>query len=409
MDWRPQTCQLTDAVAAPRRIVVFAAHFAPHMGGVERFTQGLWSRMARRGWDVIVVTTNTDAAEPTQIADGLSVIRLPAWQVLSGRVPIPKPSRALCGVDRGLRAAPPDVIVSNTRYFPTSALAALLTRRTGRPLLHIEHGSAPVVLGRPIVDRLTAAYDRSVGGWVLRSAARCVGVSHAVCGFVRDFFGVEDVGVLPNGVETTGWDHAQTDYRGRLGLRPADVLIVYAGRLIEAKGVLDLLEAFGGLDRHASRRVCLAVAGVGPLAAVVERCAREDHRIASLGLLDQGQVHDLLMAADVVAHPSAYPEGLPTVLLEAAAAGAAIVATPAGGTTDLIQDGENGLIVPVGDRSSLARALDLLTADPALCERLGRAARSTVEERFDWEAVADALEGELSALRRRRPDSMMCR
>jgi len=389
---------LTDAVAASRRIVVFAAHFAPHVGGVEGYTQALWSRMVRRGWDVIVVTTNTNGGPPSQTMDGLRVIRLPAWQLLERRVPIPKPSQALLGLARGLLAAPPDVIVSNTQFFPTSALAALLARRTGRPLLHIEHGSAPVALGRPIVDRLTGAYDRALGGWVLRSADRCVGVSQAVRDFLRTFFRVAEVGVLPNGVETTGWDHAQTDYRGRLGLRPADILIVYAGRLIEAKGVHDLLDAFGLLDGHGGRRACLAIAGVGPLAAVVERCAREDHRIAALGLLDQGQVHDLLMAADVVAHPSCYPEGLPTVLLEAAAAGAAIVATPAGGTTDLIQDGENGLIVPAGDRSALVRALDLLTADPTLRERLGTAARRTVEERFDWEAVADALERELSAL-----------
>jgi len=400
---------LTDAVAASRRVVVFAAHFAPHVGGVERYTQALWSRMVRRGWDVIVVTTNTNGAPPSQTMDGLRVIRLPAWQLLESRVPIPKPARALLGLARGLLAAPPDVIVSNTRFFPTSALAALLARCVRRPLLHIEHGSAPVTLGRPIVDRLTAAYDRALGGWVLRSADRCVGVSQAVSDFLRTFFRVEDVGVLPNGVETTGWDHAQTDYRGRLGLRPADVLIVYAGRLIEAKGVLDLLEGFGGLDRHASRRVCLAVAGVGPLAAVLERHTAQDRRIAALGPLDPEQVHDLLMAADVVAHPSAYPEGLPTVLLEAAAAGAAIVATPAGGTTDLIQDGDNGLIIPVGDHRVLVRALDLLTADRALRERLGAVARRTVEERFDWEAVADALERELSALRRGRPNSMMCR
>lgn len=400
---------MIDAVAASRRVVVFAAHFAPPVGGVERYTQALWSRMVRRGWDVIVVTTNTNGGPPSQTMDGLRVIRLPAWQLLESRVPIPKPSQALLGLARGLLAAPPDVIVSNTRFFPTSALAALLARCVRRPLLHIEHGSAPVALGRPIVDRLTAAYDRSVGGWVLRSAGRCVGVSRAVCGFLRDSFGVEDVGVLPNGVATTGWDHVLTDYRARLGLRPADVLIVYAGRLIEAKGVLDLLEAFSRLDGHAARRACLAIAGVGPLGAAVERCAREDHRIAALGLLDQGQVHDLLMAADVVAHPSSYPEGLPTVLLEAAAAGAAIVATPAGGTTDLIQDGDNGLIVPAGDHSALVRALDLLTADPTLRERLGTAARRTVEERFDWEAVADTLERELATLPRGGPDSMMCR
>jgi glycosyltransferase involved in cell wall biosynthesis len=89
------------------------------------------------------------------------------------------------------------------------------------------------------------------------------------------------------------------------------------------------------------------------------------------------------------------------VLLEAAAAGTAIVATAAGGTTDLVRDGETGLIVRAGDSEELRRALEKLATDDGLRHRLAAAARRAVCERFDWGIIADVLECELSGLRNR--------
>ena len=387
------------------RVVVFAAHFAPHVGGVERYTQCLWSHMAQRGWRVLVVTADASGPEGQARTADLGVLVLPAWRVLDARVPVPRPTRELRALWLALRRVPPDVFVCNTRFFPTSALAALLALRTRRPLLHIEHGSAPVTVGRPVVDKLTGAIDRLVGGWVVRQADRSVGVSEAAATFLRSAFGVDDAGLLPNGVEPDGWCGAAVDYRARLGLGTEDVLVVYAGRLIAAKGVLDLLAALSRVG-DAGRGLRLAVAGDGPLAMEVRRRAAADQRVVALGGLAPHQVHDLLVAADVVAHPSAYPEGLPTVLLEAAAAGAAIVATAAGGTTDLVRHGETGLIVPVGDSERLRQALELLASDAALRQRLAAAARRAVCDRFSWPTIADTLERELAVLRGGRDEGI---
>ncbi len=380
----------------PGRVTVFAAHYPPHVGGVERFTQHLWGRMAAQGWDVLVVTT--DAAGETPAPDGLRVVVLPAYGVLDGRVPVPLPTGELRDLWRALLASPPDVVVSNTRLFPTSWLAAALAWRTGRPLLHIEHGSAGVCLGRPAVDAVTTAVDGMAGGWVLRRATRCAGVSAAVVEYLRAERGVRDAILLPNGVQTDGWERSVVDYRARLGLGPADLLVVHAGRLIARKGVRETLAAFASSAGPARARMRLAVAGNGPLEPEVRRAADADARVVALGWLREQALHDLLVAADVVVHPSSYPEGLPSILLEAAAAGAALVATPAGGTTDLVRHGETGLIVPFGDPPRLAEALELLASDDALRERLIRAARRSIRERFDWRVVAATLDQELRAL-----------
>lgn len=386
-------------------VVVCCGHFHPHMGGVERFTQCLWSRLAARGWNVTVVTTNTDRAAPEEMVDGLRVLRLPVWNLLNARVPWFKPSRMLWRVRRQILSSPPDVFVMNTRFFCTSILASRLAKATGRPLIHIEHGSAHITVGRPMIDWATRAFDRCVGRWVLKHATRRLGVSRSVCDFVETF-GFDDADVLYNAVDTGAFvDPAggpvrkaapRIDYRRQLGVAPGEVLIVYAGRLVAEKGAADALAAYQRMTHRV--RVHLAYAGDGPLHEMLRKAAENDPRLHVLGRLQADAMRDLLLSGDVFAYPSAYPEGLPTVVLEAGAAGMAIVATPMGGTEEVIPSETHGIIVPPNDPGRLADALDRFVADPAYRESCGRTVRRHVQDRFDWAAVATQMEQEMLAL-----------
>jgi glycosyltransferase involved in cell wall biosynthesis len=73
-----------------------------------------------------------------------------------------------------------------------------------------------------------------------------------------------------------------------------------------------------------------------------------------------------------VALPSAYGEGLPKILIEAAAVGRPLIATDIPGCREIVRDGENGYLVPSGDVPALAGAIDRLVRDQGLCERFGR-------------------------------------
>ena len=88
---------------------------------------------------------------------------------------------------------------------------------------------------------------------------------------------------------------------------------------------------------------------------------------------------------------SAYPEGLPRTLIEAAAAGRPIVTTDMTGCRELVRDGIEGLLVPPGNEEAAARALITLAADPALRAKLGAAARVRFEERFTVQAVKQTV------------------
>jgi len=98
---------------------------------------------------------------------------------------------------------------------------------------------------------------------------------------------------------------------------------------------------------------------------------------------------DVYESAHIVCLPSRYGEGVPRSLIEAAACGRPIVTTDAPGCREIVRDGENGILVPVGDELSLAYALRRLIADGDLRQRMGERGRSIVESEFSLKRVID--------------------
>ncbi|MEX2195553.1 MAG: glycosyltransferase family 4 protein [Thermoleophilaceae bacterium] len=113
-------------------------------------------------------------------------------------------------------------------------------------------------------------------------------------------------------------------------------------------------------------------------------------RLRLLGFRDD--VENVLGAADAVAVPSTRPDPLPNSALEAAAAGLCVVAAAHGGLTEIVRDGETGLLTPPGDHVALAAALARLAADAALARRLGEAAAADARERFALPRMLDEVQ-----------------
>jgi glycosyltransferase involved in cell wall biosynthesis len=121
----------------------------------------------------------------------------------------------------------------------------------------------------------------------------------------------------------------------------------------------------------------------------LEQLARElglDGRVRFLG--HRSDVDELLREADALVLPSVL-EGLPIAVLEAMAYGRPVIATAAGGTPELVRDGETGLLVGWDDAGGLATALGRLRDDVALRRRLGRAGRERVEREFTLERMVE--------------------
>lgn len=197
------------------------------------------------------------------------------------------------------------------------------------------------------------------------------------------------VRVIYNGIDDSafrGRDPDDTSIRAELGLKPDDVLIMTAVRLVEAKGLPYLIESAKTVLTKAPNAF-FALAGQGPmedeLRALVKQAGIES-RFKMLGY--RTDVSKLIMGCDVYALPSLW-EGLPLALLEALAAGKAIVCTTVGGNAEVIEDHVNGRLVPPKDPERLTQALLDVIANPTFRQ----STRAINKAKFDRQFRLDAM------------------
>lgn len=181
------------------------------------------------------------------------------------------------------------------------------------------------------------------------------------------------------------------------------VHILFLGRVGDRKGVPQLGEALLRMRGRPDWRATIAGDGYVEMARARAAELGMTDRVALPGWVGADAVADLIASADILVLPS-FHENLPISIIEAMAAGLAIVATPVGAVQDIITDDVNGLLVPPGDVDGLTKALTRLVDDKALRERLGAAALAFHRQRLDMEpylkALADIWSGARQAARR---------
>lgn len=244
----------------------------------------------------------------------------------------------------------PDVLIGYWTY-PEGAGAEYVARKIGKPVVI-------GALGTDINDR------HGINAWLtrrtLQAADRIVFVSQAMTRHAIDTFGVSPArcATVVNGINTTVFhpqDRAQC--RQALGLPPDAPIVVYVGRLIEAKGLRELVGSVTKMRQtHPDLRTILI--GEGPyLEALKEQISAQGQqdRVTLAGGQLPEKVAQYINAADVLTLPS-WSEGYPNVLVEALACGCPVVATDVGGIPEIVTP-DNGLLVTPRDTDALASAL----------------------------------------------------
>lgn len=230
-------------------------------------------------------------------------------------------------------------------------------------------------LKRIVLARSAAVIANSRAG--ARSTARRTGMPEAMFTIVAN--GLE--APVPVGAD------ARKALRDTLGAPQGRLLGLFVGRLVPAKDLPCLIRAMAMTPP--GQRPWIALAGDGPQRMAMERLAADcgvDRDLRFLG--EQDDATGLMQAADFLVLPSRF-EGLSNALLEAMAAGCPVIASRVGGTPELVEDGQTGLLFPAGDAGALAAALTRL-ADPALRARLADAARRHVTRHHTRAALAAA-------------------
>lgn len=182
--------------------------------------------------------------------------------------------------------------------------------------------------------------------------------------------------------------------RKGLGLKESDFVFVNISRLVNDKGINELVRAFCRLaDIHKNVKLLL-VGGYHGESDILPQATLDiinNHdRILELG--NQSDIRPFLIAANALAFPS-YREGFPNVVLEAGAMGLPAIVTDINGCNEIIEAGKNGLIIPSKDEEALFQAMTSLLNDRILLGKLSEKARPMVASRFErsmvWRAVLE--------------------
>lgn len=237
---------------------------------------------------------------------------------------------------------------------------------------------------------------RSRREWLYRRSLWRTDAVAAVCEAACDRFrsqGVAPRGQLlavPNGIDVAAFETVSLERHGALaellGVARTTPIIGTVGRLTPVKDQALLLKAFADVLAQLPDAV-LVLVGDGPLRAELEGIANAlgiADRVRFLG--DRSDVGALLAGFDLFVLPSR-SEGYSIALLEACAAGLAIVATDVGGNGEIVRDGRNGRLVPAADAAALAQAIVDLPRDPATSRAMGWQGRKWAEAEASLEAM----------------------
>lgn len=202
----------------------------------------------------------------------------------------------------------------------------------------------------------------------------------------------EKIHTLYNGIDLVRFDanRSASEEKRRLGIHPDEKVVTTVAVLREAKGLQFMLKALPSVLRKYPR-LRYVIAGDGKYRTALENLAAslhvEDH-VVFLGYTED--VPRVLAASDLFVFPT-LNDALPTVLLEAMAAGVPIVASGIGGVPEIIQHGRNGFLIPPMEPALLAEACIYLLSNPRLSDEFRANARRDVFEKFNIDKQADSL------------------
>jgi glycosyltransferase involved in cell wall biosynthesis len=402
------------------RVLIATDHYPPLIGGAQIQSHMLARELRDRGHEVVVATVWQPGAAVFETLDGIEIHRLRELRSLSlfrpsgvqHHPPYPDPVTAVA-LRRLIKSVEPDV-VDSYGWISFSLAAALVG--LDLPVVVTARDYAPsctirtlLFEGRPCsgpgVFKCVGCAGRNYGRGrgtaaalgVLASAPflrrRVTGlrsISSYVEGVMRrDFLaGRERAGqtvtrVVPDMTETASVTNTPADEaRARLAELPDEPFLLFVGALRRVKGVEQLLAAYERLSD-------------APPLVLIGTLEPDSPRFPPIVQVVVDLPHATVMAAwdrclfGVL--PSLWPEPFGTVVTEAMSRGKAVIGTRPGGHTDLVADGETGILVDAGDVDALTEAMDRLIRDANLRERMGQAALIR-SRRFTPDAVMPEIE-----------------
>jgi glycosyltransferase involved in cell wall biosynthesis len=366
------------------RILIVTGIFPPDIGGPATYVPQMATSLAAFGHQVTVLTLS-DRVGAQDDAYLFQVVRLPRQTF--------RPWRLLCTIVMVMWLGRHAEVLFVNGLAMEATLANLVIRK---PMVQKVVGDLAWerATNRGWVNDSFEAFQirrhgvrvealKALRTWWTHQAATVIAPSRYLAGWIRGW-GIpeENIVVIYNALEL-----CHGFRRAEVPLQTA-VKLVTVSRLVAWKRVDQVIKAMQPIDQMG-----LVIVGDGPERGHLESLVRRlelSHRVYFAGQQRRAETLALMAACDLFVLNSTY-EGFPHVVLEAMSASLPVLATTVGGTPEVVQDGENGVLISPTNDGALSEALAALACCQSTRQRLGQAARRTVE-RFQLSAMVEATE-----------------
>lgn len=313
-------------------ILQICANYPPVASGYGVYAQNLSLGLLKYGVNTNVLTFNPKNISPNKIKDKLPVNRINAFVLNSVEYPIYYPT-ILNHITKIIKEYDINVINSHTRFFTSTFFAALYKKLNKNVLfVHTEHGAGPLVHKSRYISSICNLYDSSFGKWAIKSADIPIAIGPSSMDFMRKLGCEKEIEIIPNSINCSEFENLSKLVTKK---QSEKLIITYIGRLVESKGVSDLIRVFSEIEIYYD--VKLWIVGSGPDELKLQQLAQslQIKNIEFLGF--RTDVADILSMTDIFVNPSHY-DSVPTTVLEAGCLGTRVVATNVGDVPYILGD-----------------------------------------------------------------------
>lgn len=364
--------------------------------------KGQFGYMREHGYDVI--TLSADGPEVAEIKkDGTQHIAIPFTRKITPFQDL----KCLWLLIRAMRKLKPDIVHTHT---PKAGLLGMLAARICRVPVRLH-----TVAGLPLIE--ATGPKRQILEAAERVTYACAHIVYSNSAGLKKF--IASTFKLPddklkiigrgssNGIDIEHFERSievEAVARGikeKFNIRNEDFVFAFAGRIVNDKGIFELVKAFDALSREfPTKRLLLLLIGNfekdhDPLAEEIITYLANDRRVILAGF--QSDVRPWIVAADAFVFPS-YREGFPNVVMQASLLQVPCIVSDINGCNEIINHNSTGIVVPPKNITALVEAMRTLLADEALRKRYAMDARIFVAENFRREYIWEELRREYERL-----------
>jgi len=349
------------------------------LGGVGYHSFNLCNELTKKGHRVTVFTRGFNRESSFECMKKIDVYRIPFFPLYPFHIKFHK-----IFVNKLFRSMESDLDLVHLQVpLPPLIETFLPMVATVHSLIKGPSKMLDLDLTRRIAYKVFSVLNYPLELEILRNADLITCVSSIVARGIKDFYGFNSK-VIGNGVDTDFFGTKKSDKNVSY--------ILWSGRMIYAKGLLDLVECAKYVCQEDSS-ISFILAGAGPLRGNLKKLISKlglEKKVILVGQLDRESLLRYYQNSTIFVLPS-HRESFPNVVLEAMACGIPTVATDVGDVHKVVKDGRTGFLVPPKDPKALGQRIIELLNDEALRKRMGEASRRLVENHYSWDSISNKV------------------